>query len=650
MKASATGSNKSLPQRPKPRPRAASNDEDEAVEIAWGSGEREHNSGTPLLLDEVPDFSDKLVGLDPGIVIDPNIAIDSDLLDDIPTTGPSHGHPSRPPRDTAPTFNAPLAAQGISTPPPLPLPPPPAVRGLSQPFVDRRRPDVPAIPPDGRERRNTATGTGTMPRVTPAPEELRGRPARSLTELAGLPPEAPDAPDTEPAQPAVTFRPAHLPRLDGEDPHPPLSEARVPSTKPGVKPARASTAGFARVEDFEGPATRSRRPSSSQVTIGSSIVARQSVKRGWVYGVAALGVGVVIVGALLLANREPTAAAVMTEPPATKTVAKQVGTLKFAIEPPDAEIAIEGKTTHVGSPWAIELEPGMYQIRIHHKDYKARLKTVELSPSETLTLDLGLEKLGRNAAEAKLILGSTPGGLEVLIDGKALPDRTPVTANVKPGKHTIVMRQNGVEVWRQDVQAQAGTDHEFSPSMSEAKQRERAQRIAGVPTKRPDEVATRDKTVDQTPKATEPDPKVEPKPTDPKLDPKDPKASGTTPFDPKPPTPTPPPPTEQPKVPAPAPAPVQRGPVNVAPHTVERIAGDAPTFKKARNAELPAMVNAKLCIDPGGRITSVDVLSKQLERSTIVDMMATIRGWRYEPYKQNGTAIAVCFVVPFRLK
>jgi serine/threonine protein kinase len=638
---SAAGS-KPLPgARAKSKPRASSNDEEEAVEIAWGGGEREHNSGQPLLLDEVPDFSDKFVGLDPGIVIDPNIAIDSDFLDDIPATGPSHGHPSRPPRDTAPSFAAPLA-QAIVTPPPLP---PPPVRGMSQPFVDRRRADVPAIPPDGRERRNTAQGTGAMDRVTPPPDGIKPatRPARSLTELAGV------APDTEPSQPAVTFRPAHMPRLESEE-RPSLRSSKVPSTRPGVQPARASTAGFARVEDFEAP-TRTKRASTSSVTIGSSIVARQSVRRGWVYGVALLAIGAVVAGGLWLANREPTAAVALTEPPPKATV-KPIGTLKFAIEPADAEIAIEGKTTHVGSPWAIELEPGMYQIRIQHKDYKARLKTVELSPSETMTLDLALEKLGRDASEAKLILGSTPGGLEVVIDGKPLPDRTPVTINVKPGKHSIVMRQNGVEVWRQDVQAQAGVDHEFSPSMTEAKQRERAQRVAGVVPKRLDERDT--KTVDQTPgkppENAKPDDKADPTKPDP-TKPPDPKATQPGPFDPKPVTPvTPPIVPPKPPVVAPTPPPAPRGPVNVAPHTVKRLSGDAPTFKKVRNAELPAMVSAKLCIDTAGKITSVDVLTKQLDRATVVDMMSTIRGWRYAPYLQNGSAIAVCFVVPFRLK
>ena len=619
MKSAGSEPSRPLP-RAKSKPRVQSVDEEEAVEIAWGGGDREHDSGQPLLLDEVPDISDRH-----------RVVVDQGLLDDIPAPQPSHGHPRRPPRDTSPSMAAELAAAML--PPPLPPPPmaPPTARARSsQPIVDRRRADVPAIPPDGIERRSTAEGTGSLGRVVPpnhlSSPVIKARPARSLTELAGLGP----TPDPDGSAPV----PRHTP--------PNLGDARVPSTKPGVEPARAHTGELA---DSTSDLVR-----ASTVTIGSAIVARQSVRRGWVYLVAVLAVAAVAGGLVLFANRDKSAPIAAREPAAAK--AKVTGTLEFAIEPADAEIAIEGKGSHVGSPWSVELEPGMYQIRIQREGYKARLKTVELSPSETMTLDLGLEKIGRDATEAKLLLSSTPTGLEVLIDGKLQDKRTPLELGVAPGKHTIAMRQNGIEVWRQEVDAQAGVDHEFSPSMTAAKQRERAQRIAGdaMPKKPTEVVATKDRTVDLTPR------QGDDKPADPKGDPKaelkpsDGRPVFPSPFDPKPTAPVVPAPEVKPPPVAPAPAPAPRGPINVAPHVVKRLSGDAPTFKKLRHADVPAMVNAKLCINTGGRITSVDVLSKQLERQTAVDMMATIRTWRYAPYLQNNVATAVCFVVSFRLK
>ena len=40
----------------------------------------------------------------------------------------------------------------------------------------------------------------------------------------------------------------------------------------------------------------------------------------------------------------------------------------------------------------------------------------------------------------------------------------------------------------------------------------------------------------------------------------------------------------------------------------------------------------------------------KLERHTIADLTATMKAWRYSPYKQNNVAIAVCFSVNFRAK
>ena len=639
----AVGSDRPAPQpRAKSKPRAGSSgaDEEEAVEIAWGGGEREHNSGHPLLLDEVPDFSDKVRGV-------ARVA-EEDLLDDIPASQPSHGHPSRPPRDAA--FASPLA-QAITTP--AALPPPPQRAATGHPVLDRRDPDHPTIPPDGRERRLTAQGTGALPRPGSAaehpssPEISTPRPARSLTELAGLPPDSdsPDSPDTDPSQPAVTFRPASMPVVSETSKHPKLRDARVPSTRPGIGAARARTAPADELE----PATHRHR--QSDVTIGSAIVARQTVRSGWFYLFVVLALAAVAGGIAFYVMQDPGPAdEVATRDTAIKATAiKGVGTLKFAIEPTDAEIAIEGKTTHVGSPWAIELEPGLYQIRIQRKDYKARLKTVELSPAETMTLDLALERVNHNSNEAKLILSSTPNGLEVLIDGKPQDKRTPLEVGVRPGKHTIVMRQNGAEVWRQELDAQAGVDHEFSPSMSEAKLRERAQRIASSDRPRRD-AGGGEKTVDQTPNAkpAKPGAGEDNKLIDPtKIESSKSAGDETKPPDAKPVPPPAPIVPEAKPTPAPAPA-APRGPVNVAPHSVKRLSGDIPTIKKSRNPDAPAMVNAKLCIDTGGKITSVDVLSSKVDRATVVSMMTTIRAWRYEPYKPGGVATAACFVVNFR--
>jgi len=87
----------------------------------------------------------------------------------------------------------------------------------------------------------------------------------------------------------------------------------------------------------------------------------------------------------------------------------------------------------------------------------------------------------------------------------------------------------------------------------------------------------------------------------------------------------------------------------VAPTAVTRVAGDTPTLGMSKRAEVPPVVAAKVCIDTSGMVTSADIITK-LERHTASDLIATMRNWRYAPYKAAGVATSACFVVSFRVK
>ncbi|HEY6173534.1 MAG TPA: serine/threonine-protein kinase, partial [Kofleriaceae bacterium] len=78
-------------------------DDDEAVELAWGGAE-EHGSGEPVVLDEIPDVSDKALHHPRALGAEVRVDID-DLADDIPTPLPSHG---RPTVDLSPRTKTPL--------------------------------------------------------------------------------------------------------------------------------------------------------------------------------------------------------------------------------------------------------------------------------------------------------------------------------------------------------------------------------------------------------------------------------------------------------------------------------------------------------------------------------------------------------------
>ena len=112
-----------------------------------------------------------------------------------------------------------------------------------------------------------------------------------------------------------------------------------------------------------------------------------------------------------------------------------------------------GDISHAGSPFTSELPAGIHQIEIHKPGYKSWLTSLELSANESQTFRVVLDPLTAAAeATASLTVTTTPAGLDVLIDGQLFADKSPIKTTLKVGPHTIVVKQNGTEVWHQTTQ------------------------------------------------------------------------------------------------------------------------------------------------------------------------------------------------------
>ena len=625
-------------------------EDEEAVEIAWGGGEAEGNA-LPVVLDDVPDVSEKHLAPGSGAVRTSDAqsaarrAFIADLEDDIPAPTPSHGRlalplpppPSRP--STASVATSTVVARPRTTAPhivpPSPHTPPPS---RVTPLPTRNTP-VPAMPrtPDSsatfeapRERRITARGVGAGDDDV---DTLRGDIKRSQLERA-----VPETLDPEAELPQVRFKP--------------------PTNPPGeLITARPSTLSIP---------DSARHKATADITIGHALIERRTGKKTWLVAAGVGTVGVAAAVALFAMRGDQRAATAGASASAVHTTPERVtGTVKFSIEPADAEIkVIDKQLAHVGSPWSTQLEPGNYQIQIHRTGYKSWLTSLELSANETQTLRVVLEPLSTHtvAAEATLMLGSTPDGLDAFLDGKPL-GITPVKAQLAPGRHTIVLKQDGAEVWRHELEAKASANYEFSPSMSETKRRERAQRAAPIARRdevqedsapasqrpdKPDRSDERDKPVEPPPPAVTTDKTVE-KPAETAKPPPAPAVQVAKPAATPPPAPAPTPAAVAVPRATPAPAPRRRGPVIVPPTAVKRLSGSVPTVGKSKRADVPPVVAAKVCIDTAGKVTTVAMITK-LERLTSVDLSNAIQSWRYAPYKQQGIAVPACFVVSFRVQ
>ena len=181
-----------------------------------------------------------------------------------------------------------------------------------------------------------------------------------------------------------------------------------------------------------------------------------------------------------------------------------------------------------------------------------------------------------------------------------------------------------------ELDAQPSADYEFSPSMTEDKQRERASRPAIIDGDRArpggarsgDSARSAERTIEKPETPTLPSiASITPPaaPSHPAGAPSSPPASPPGPA-------TAAPAIAQPATPPPGALPSPRGPVLVAPTDVTRLGGITPTVNKSKRGEVPPVVSAKVCIDPAGRVSSVDVLTK-LERMTVIDLTDALESW-----------------------
>ena len=440
----------------------------------------------------------------------------------------------------------------------------------------------------------------TMPSMPamPASEAVRAREAVPATSDGAKQPDAtppPDPESTPPSRPGLMTGTARS-RL--------ITPATALFAEPEPEPRTTTTVA----------AARSSRPSHAMIPGGETSRGRTTLARVLMVVIAFVVVSAATTAAALYLTRDDDAP---LEPPraAPPTPSKAAGTVHFEIAPAGAAILIDGKPMHVGAPWDIELGPGVHQIEIDRAGYKGWLTSIELAAGQTQRLDVALESLGSAvAAEATLMLGSTPGGLDIVIDGAVVgktPDKPGVTGKLPlpPGHHKLALRASGVEVWSKDIEASTSAVQELRPRVT-------------VPS-----AGSADPAAPAPPAG---DPPAAPAHGDP------PTGSAAT--------------APQAAPPAPAPsAPTPSAPVTVPATAVTRLSGAAPRVTASSDAELPPSISVRICIDETGRVTTAAVTTP-VAAATATEITDALQTWRYAPYSSDGAPRAACFSLTFRVK
>jgi serine/threonine protein kinase len=148
-------------------------------------------------------------------------------------------------------------------------------------------------------------------------------------------------------------------------------------------------------------------------------------------------------------------------PPAPTT-----GSLTIEVEPITATITVDDLAPHTGSPYTLDVAPGPHRIAVAADGFQPWSTSVDIKAGTIRTVQTSLVAVAAattpGAAQATLALDSTPSGLDVILDGKALAFPTPIRMGIAPGKHSLVVRpKGGAPIWSKVFTARANHSHRF---------------------------------------------------------------------------------------------------------------------------------------------------------------------------------------------
>jgi serine/threonine protein kinase len=198
--------------------------------------------------------------------------------------------------------------------------------------------------------------------------------------------------------------------------------------------------------------TLTTRPSPRRLRIDLRIVI------GVISG-AAIGITILIVTGGGPKRAEP----VRAEPAQVIEATPVMGTVTLDVTPANATIVVGNLPPHEGSPWTLEMLPGHYEITVTAPEHDKWSTTLIVAAGRTQLVGRALtaNKI-EPVASAILAIDSSPTNLEVTLDGKPLPNRTPIRTGVVPGAHDIVVRDGETVVWQTTFVAKDNQSHRFT--------------------------------------------------------------------------------------------------------------------------------------------------------------------------------------------
>jgi eukaryotic-like serine/threonine-protein kinase len=281
--------------------------------------------------------------------------------------------------------------------------------------------------------------------------------------------------------------------------------------------------------------------------------------------------------------------------------------LNFAVQPPDASIAIGGVEVGRAAPRRAEVDPGVYSISIKRAGYQPWIKDVTVRAGEVQAIHVALEPAPTSATAPSAGAPADVAGVAAAEAGDA--EATGTRAPRERALARPAPRRSSDEL--ADPAAPSLTPPSPSAAGVEASPASPAPAASPLP------AAELPPAAPSTPVAGEV---------------RAPSVTATTsPSS----SPSSSPPSSPPAMPL------------ISASAVTKLSGEmAPLHMRNARDDLSDVV-AKLCIDEQGRVTSAETVRAAPEISA--DVQRSLRAWRYKPYLAQGKPTSACFPLSMRV-
>ena len=141
------------------------------------------------------------------------------------------------------------------------------------------------------------------------------------------------------------------------------------------------------------------------------------------------------------------------------------GLIVVESDPSNATIYIDDKKkgSFATTPWSGSLD-GEHKIIIEKRGYKVAEKTISADPSKLFVLSA---VMAQEDYLGWVEISSNVPGAEIFIDDKSIGavGKTPLSQNIKPGKHTFWISTEGYDEYKEEVDVIAGETHAIKATL-----------------------------------------------------------------------------------------------------------------------------------------------------------------------------------------